>query len=128
MELGLLSHAYSLCLQLRYCPDSSFMMSTCTKKNKKNVAASIKDDAAQAAKAVSKRTASLVQRKPSRSQKTSGDAATVEGEVLRDIEKCGVCEQRIIDGKEQALFCEGVCKHGGCIAFVQVFQQRCFNT
>ena len=82
------------------------MMSTCSKSNKRNVTTSTKDDAVPA-KVASKRT---VQRKLSRSRKTSSDAAAIEDEVSGDVEQCGVCEQRIIDGKEQALFCAGVRK------------------
>ena len=40
----------------------------------------------------------------------SSESAAGEDEVSVDIEKCSACEQKIVDGKEQALFCEGICK------------------
>ena len=40
---------------------------------------------------------------------TSGGCGT-SGSGTSHSATCGICEQLIIDGKEQALFCKGVCK------------------
>ena len=45
----------------------------------------------------------------SSSETTSSAGADVRSTVVDDV-KCAVCEQTIVDGKDQALFCDGVCK------------------
>ena len=42
-------------------------------------------------------------------KKSSTHAGEAAGESVTSV-KCAVCEQTIVEGKEQALYCEGTCK------------------
>ena len=51
-----------------------------------------------------------IARKASVSGSPTSEGCGTSGSGTSRSATCGICEQLIIDGKEQALFCEGVCK------------------
>ena len=81
-------------------------MSTRSRCSKTSVATSSKEST----KVSSKRIASKTKEKALHSEKSSNEVAAGEDDVSGDVEKCGICENKIIDGKEQAWLCEGACK------------------
>ena len=47
---------------------------------------------------------------PAKSPGSTSSAGADASSPVTDQVKCAVCEQNIVDGKDQALFCEGLCK------------------
>ena len=64
---------------------------------------------------------------PAKSPGSTSSAGADASSPVTDQVKCAVCEQNIVDSKDQALFCEGLCKgwyHRYCAGVSLVHFQR----